>query len=374
MNNTRRLHTLRRCCSRQLSRWPLLGPRGRQPKRGQGKRADRSAPLRRAGGRKGDRLQATGRLRLAARRCRSWRSCWPTNSLPRGRGSRWKRFRVRRPTKRCARRLDSLKGRLLVGTINSIGVRRDAGAVDPLTGALEGPGCRRRVGRGRCLGAHRKCRRDQDAAQIAGRRPGQSPRGGRRGLHPVRRATDGRRQDERSGRDLRRSPQGRCSQAEDPRSDARSDSRPQVGRHSALDRATPLAGQGLVSDRLEHGPRACRTRSRRCPGGRGGRARRRSERLCCSWPWPTATMPVVPPAVLEAAKSGPKQVRIAAIGVVGRLGDASSLPTLLEIAADSRRGTGASGQDGAGRPAGRESQRGDRRAPAQGRRQDARRF
>ena len=38
--------------------------------------------------------------------------------------------------------------------------------------------------------------------------------------------------------------------------------------------------------------------------------------------------------VLEVAKSGAKPVRIAAIGVVGRLGDASSLSTLLEIAAE----------------------------------------
>ncbi len=43
----------------------------------------------------------------------------------------------------------------------------------------------------------------------------------------------------------------------------------------------------------------------------------------------------VTPAILEVARSGPKQVRIAAIGVVGRLGDASSLPTLLEIATES---------------------------------------
>ena len=42
----------------------------------------------------------------------------------------------------------------------------------------------------------------------------------------------------------------------------------------------------------------------------------------------------VPPAVLEVAKNGPKQVRIAAIGVVGRLGDESSLSTLLEIAGE----------------------------------------
>jgi HEAT repeat protein len=43
----------------------------------------------------------------------------------------------------------------------------------------------------------------------------------------------------------------------------------------------------------------------------------------------------LPPAVLNAAKSGDKRLRIAAIGVVGRLGDATSVPTLLEIAADS---------------------------------------
>src|SRR5205085_8453108 len=43
----------------------------------------------------------------------------------------------------------------------------------------------------------------------------------------------------------------------------------------------------------------------------------------------------LPPVVLNAAKSGDKQLRIAAIGVVGRLGDAKSVPTLLEIAADS---------------------------------------
>lgn len=41
----------------------------------------------------------------------------------------------------------------------------------------------------------------------------------------------------------------------------------------------------------------------------------------------------LPAAVLRAAKEGDKQVRLAAIGVVGRLGDTSTVPTLLEIAA-----------------------------------------
>lgn len=43
---------------------------------------------------------------------------------------------------------------------------------------------------------------------------------------------------------------------------------------------------------------------------------------------------VVPAAVFEAVKSGPKPVRLAAIGVVGRLGDVSSVSSLLEIATD----------------------------------------
>ncbi len=43
----------------------------------------------------------------------------------------------------------------------------------------------------------------------------------------------------------------------------------------------------------------------------------------------------LPPVVLNAAKSGDKELRIAAIGTVGRLGDATCLPVLLEIAAAS---------------------------------------
>ena len=43
----------------------------------------------------------------------------------------------------------------------------------------------------------------------------------------------------------------------------------------------------------------------------------------------------LPPAVLKAARVGDTQVRLAAIDVVGRLGDASCVPALLEIAADS---------------------------------------
>jgi len=43
---------------------------------------------------------------------------------------------------------------------------------------------------------------------------------------------------------------------------------------------------------------------------------------------------VVSPALLAVAKQGDKQIRIAALGVIGPAGNAESLPTLLEIAAD----------------------------------------
>ena len=43
----------------------------------------------------------------------------------------------------------------------------------------------------------------------------------------------------------------------------------------------------------------------------------------------------MPPAVLEAATTGDKQVRLAAIELVGKLGDASAVPPLLEIAGES---------------------------------------
>ncbi|HEY2841283.1 MAG TPA: HEAT repeat domain-containing protein [Pirellulales bacterium] len=42
---------------------------------------------------------------------------------------------------------------------------------------------------------------------------------------------------------------------------------------------------------------------------------------------------VVSPAVLAAAKTGAKETRVAAIGLIGRAGSADSLPTLLEIGA-----------------------------------------
>jgi HEAT repeat protein len=43
----------------------------------------------------------------------------------------------------------------------------------------------------------------------------------------------------------------------------------------------------------------------------------------------------IPSAVIRAARNGDKKLRVAAIGVIGRLGDGASVPMLLEIAAES---------------------------------------
>ncbi|MEZ6060651.1 MAG: hypothetical protein R3C19_09835 [Planctomycetaceae bacterium] len=62
---------------------------------------------------------------------------------------------------------DSLEGRLLVGMLNSIGVRRDANAVDQLTGRLRGHGCRSRCGR-RCGTRRIETKRNDNAPPVTG--------------------------------------------------------------------------------------------------------------------------------------------------------------------------------------------------------------
>ena len=64
--------------------------------------------------------------------------------------------------------MDRVKDELLVGTINSIGVRRDASRRRSLDRPTARCRRRRRFGRGSCLGPHRKCRRHQNIRGIVG--------------------------------------------------------------------------------------------------------------------------------------------------------------------------------------------------------------
>ena len=90
--------------------------------------------------------------------------------------------------------------------------------------------------------------------------------------------------------------------------------------------------KGLFQIALEHGPRVSGRRSRQGPGGRAGSRNARSGRRLIIQAMADRKETVVLSAVLKAAGSGPKPVRLAAIGALGRVGDASCLATLLETA------------------------------------------
>ena len=79
---------------------------------------------------------------------------------------------------------------------------------------------------------------------------------------------------------------------------------------------------------------------------------------------------VIVPAVLKAAIEGPKPVRMAAIGALARVGDDSCLSSLLNVALKSRRRPGPSGQGNPRRSAGPEGRYANRCSPSQGRRKD----
>jgi HEAT repeat protein len=228
--------------------------------------------------------------------------------------------------------MDSLKGRLLIGTINSIGVRRDDGAVEPLTVRLQDPDtdvasaaavALGRIGnaaatktlRGSLAGAPAKVRtavaegcilcaerlmtegKTNEAVEIYDEvRKAEVPK------QKVLEAT--------RGAILARKSEGIPLLIEQLRSEDRGFFR------LGLSTARELAGRE-VADAL------AAELTRATPD--------RAALLLAAF---ADLSDSVPPAVLAVAKSGPKPVRIAAIGVVGRLGDASSLSTLLEIAGE----------------------------------------
>lgn len=230
--------------------------------------------------------------------------------------------------------IDSLKGRLLVGTINSIGVRRDAGSVDSLTAQLQQP--------------------DADVASAA------AVALGRIGNAPATKTLRG----SLAGAPVKVRPavaegcilcaerlmnDGKTSEAVEIYDEVR---KAEVPKQKVLEatRGAILARKGegipLLVEQLRSADRGLfrigLSAARELPGSAVADAL--AAELAGATPDRGALLLVafadrqdarITPAVLEVAKSGPKEVRIAAIGVVGRLGDASSLSTLLEIATES---------------------------------------
>ncbi len=227
--------------------------------------------------------------------------------------------------------LDSLKGRLLIGTINSIGVRRDDAAVDPLAARLQDP--------------------DGDVASAAAVALGRI--GNAAATKTLRASLAGAPVKVRTavaeGCILcaeRLMADGKMNEAVEIYDEVRKAEVPkqkiiEATRGAILARKTdgiPLLIEQLRS--ADNGFFRLGLSAGRELAGREVADALASE-LARATPDRAALLlvafadrsdSVVTPAVLGVAKSGPKEVRIAAIGVVGRLGDVSSLPTLIEIA------------------------------------------
>ena len=228
---------------------------------------------------------------------------------------------------------EMLKDKLLVGTINSIGVRRDAGAVDPLAGHLKGQDADVATAAAVALGrignaAATKTLRQSLAGAAA----------------PVRTAVA-------EGCILcaeRLMADGKANEAAELYDEVR---RAEVPKQRILEatRGAILArktdGIPLLIEQLKSSDKAFLqiglSTARELPGREVAEAL--AAEVARSTPERAALLlytladrkdSVVSPALLEAAKKGDKQVRIAAISVVGRSGNASSLSTLLEIATE----------------------------------------
>ena len=167
-------------------------------------------------------------------------------------------------------------------------------------------------------------------ANASGRR-----RLGGRGLHLVRGEVPGRGNRGQAVR-LRPGPPVECPQATHPRGRAGRFS-PGRGRDTAPRRATPLARQGAPRHRPEHVARVAGPGGDRRPGRRVG-PRRTDLQVLLVLALADRDEPHALGAVLEAAKSGPLQFRLAAIRGLARHGNSSCIPVLLDIAAESTPG------------------------------------
>jgi HEAT repeat protein len=229
--------------------------------------------------------------------------------------------------------IDSLKGDLLVGTINSIGVRRDAAAVDPLSGRLKDSDAQVASAAAVALGhignaAATQALRQSLAGAPAGVRPAVAE-----GciLSAERLLADGKTSeavaiyDEVRRADL---PKQKIIEATRGAILARKGDGIPLLVEQLRSSDKGLFQIGLFTARELPGRQVAEALAIELAGSSPQRAVLLLGALADSH------SPVLPPAVVDAMKSGPKEVRIAAAGVVGQLGDAASLPALLEMATD----------------------------------------
>ncbi len=229
--------------------------------------------------------------------------------------------------------LDSLKGKLLVGAINSIGVRKDAAAVEALTTLLTG--------------------QDADAASAAAVALGHIGNDAAvKSLRPQLAAADAKvRSAVAEGCVLcaeRLQAAGRSADAAELYDAVR---RAQVPKQRILEatRGAILSrkdeGIALLLEQFRSSDKAmfqlALGTAREFPGDKidqalaaelGRAAPERAALLLTAMTDRPAT--VVLPAVLQAAGSGPKPVRLAAINALGRVGDASCVAPLTQMAID----------------------------------------
>jgi HEAT repeat protein len=232
------------------------------------------------------------------------------------------------------RAAEHLQGQLLVGVVNSIGVRRDLNAVELLAA---------RLGDG-----------DRDAASAACAALGRI--GGEASAQVLRRALDGEPAELRSSvaegcilcAELFLSG-GRAAEALDlydavRKSDVDGQKRLEATRGAILARGEggiPLLLENLVSDdrrmfqmalgtaRELPGPAVVEAVGNLIPKSDPARAELLISVLA------DRGSPGTLPALLQAAGNGPKAVRLAAMAALGRVGDATCVPTLLEMGLES---------------------------------------
>ncbi len=229
--------------------------------------------------------------------------------------------------------LGKLKGRPLVGVIASIGVRRDAKAVEPLAKMLGSPDGEVAQAAARALGSIG----NQDAARALQRALPTAAAGNQLALcEGLFRCAEGLAA--KSNRDL----------AVEIYDQLRSARTPHQVRGGALRGAILARGkdgvallrQHLVSDDYILFSAAVQT-SLEMPGGEVTEALTSAlkglaadNQIMVIWALGKRADPAVLPVLFAAAKGGEKPVRIAAIRALPQVGDASAVPVLKTLAAD----------------------------------------